>query len=216
MQTDTELQTRNEEPDRQFVQYLFFKADTAWRRLPEEERAQGRREFAGVIGRSEEIATYSYSTLGLKSDADLMLWRVASSLDVLQDSLALLLKTGLGRYLTVSHSLFGMTRPSVYTKRRTPQEQARGLMFRTELGPNEGMVFPRNPPDVASFWMKNTPLPLDIIFIGEDGRIMNIAANTVPYSLDSVSAVGLTSAVLEIPGGRAAELGIEPGDAVEW
>src|SRR5690606_39327706 len=99
---------------------------------------------------------------------------------------------------------------------RTPQEQARGLMFRTELGPNEGMVFPRNPPDVASFWMKNTPLPLDIIFIGEDGRIMNIAANTVPYSLDSVSAVGLTSAVLEIPGGRAAELGIEPGDAVEW
>ncbi|RXZ64205.1 DUF192 domain-containing protein [Pelagerythrobacter rhizovicinus] len=99
---------------------------------------------------------------------------------------------------------------------RTAQEQARGLMFRTELGPNEGMIFPRNPPDVASFWMKNTPLPLDIIFVGEDGRIMNIAANTVPYSLESVSAVGLTSAVLEIPGGRAAELGIEPGDAVEW
>lgn len=99
---------------------------------------------------------------------------------------------------------------------RTPQEQARGLMFRTELGPNEGMLFPRNPPDVASFWMKNTPLPLDIIFIGEDGRIMNIAANTVPYSLESVSASGLTRAVLEIPGGRAAELGIEPGDTVEW
>lgn len=99
---------------------------------------------------------------------------------------------------------------------RTRQEQARGLMFRTELGPNEGMIFPRTPPDVASFWMKNTPLPLDIIFVGEDGRIMNIAANTVPYSLESVSAIGLTSAVLEIPGGRAAELGIEPGDMVEW
>ncbi|MGV2497137.1 DUF192 domain-containing protein [Pelagerythrobacter aerophilus] len=98
----------------------------------------------------------------------------------------------------------------------TAEEQARGLMFRTELGPNEGMLFPRTPPDLASFWMKNTPLPLDIIFIGKDGRIMNIAAETVPYSLDSVSAVGLTSAVLEIPGGRAAELGIEPGDAVEW
>ena len=99
---------------------------------------------------------------------------------------------------------------------RTREEQARGLMFRTELGAKEGMVFPRNPPDIASFWMKNTPLPLDIIFVGTDGRIMNIAAKTVPYSLDSVAAVGTTGAVLEIPGGRAAELGIEPGDKVEW
>jgi len=99
---------------------------------------------------------------------------------------------------------------------RSRQEQARGLMFRTELGPNEGMLFPRTPPDVASFWMKNTPLPLDIIFVGPDGRILNIAAETVPYSLDSVGALGLTGAVLEIPGGRAAELGIEAGDRVEW
>ena len=89
-------------------------------------------------------------------------------------------------------------------------------MFRTELGPNEGMLFPRTPPDVASFWMKNTPLPLDIIFVGPDGRILNIAAQTVPYSLDPVVAAGLTGAVLEIPGGRAAELGIEAGDRVEW
>ncbi|AKM06203.1 DUF192 domain-containing protein [Pelagerythrobacter marensis] len=99
---------------------------------------------------------------------------------------------------------------------KTPREQAQGLMFRTQLGPNEGMIFPRDPPDIASFWMKNTPLPLDIIFIGEDGRIINIAARTVPYSLESVSAVGLTSAVLELRGGRAAELGIEPGDRVIW
>ncbi|WP_374408392.1 DUF192 domain-containing protein [Pelagerythrobacter sp.] len=99
---------------------------------------------------------------------------------------------------------------------RTPQEQAKGLMFRTELGPNEGMLFPRTPPDVASFWMKNTPLPLDIIFIGRDRKILNIAANTEPYSLESVSAAGLTAAVLELAGGRAAELGIEPGDTVEW
>lgn len=95
------------------------------------------------------------------------------------------------------------------------EEQARGLMFRTELGPNEAMIFPREG-DVASFWMKNTPLPLDIIFIGQDGRILNIAAQTTPYSTQSVSAVGPTGAVLEIPGGRAAELGIEPGDRVEW
>lgn len=99
---------------------------------------------------------------------------------------------------------------------RTSAEQAQGLMFRTELGPNEGMIFPRNPPDIASFWMRNTPLPLDIIFVGVDGKIMNIAANTVPYSLESVSAAGQTSLVLEIPGGRAEELGIVPGDSVEW
>ena len=97
----------------------------------------------------------------------------------------------------------------------TQEEQARGLMFRTELGPDEAMIFPRQG-DVASFWMKNTPLPLDIIFIGRDRKIINIAAQTTPYSLDSVSALAPTSAVLEIHGGRAAELGIGPGDRVEW
>lgn len=95
-------------------------------------------------------------------------------------------------------------------------EQAKGLMFRTQLGPNEGMIFPRSPPDIASFWMKNTPLPLDIIFVGTDGRILNIAANTVPYSLDPVSAVGMTGTVFEIAGGRAEELGIIAGDLVEY
>jgi len=99
---------------------------------------------------------------------------------------------------------------------RSEEEQARGLMFRTVLGPDEGMIFPRQPADVASFWMKNTPLPLDIIFIGTDHRILNIAANTTPYSLTPVSAAGLTAAVLEIPGGRAAQLGIIPGAAVSW
>lgn len=95
-------------------------------------------------------------------------------------------------------------------------EQAKGLMFRKHLGPDEGMIFPRNPPDVASFWMKNTPLPLDILFIGVDHRVMNISANTEPYSLTPVTANGMTSAVLELPGGRAAQLGIGPGTEVKW
>jgi uncharacterized membrane protein (UPF0127 family) len=98
----------------------------------------------------------------------------------------------------------------------TEEEQARGLMFRTELGPDEGMIFPREPADVASFWMKNTPLPLDIIFIGTDRRVLNIAANTTPYSLTPVNAEGLTGAVLELRGGRAAQLGIGPGAKVDW
>ncbi len=98
----------------------------------------------------------------------------------------------------------------------TPLEQAKGLMFRTEMGPDEGMIFPRSDNAQASFWMKNTPLPLDIIFIGPDGRISNIAANTVPYSLDSVSSVGVASGVLELNAGRAAELGIAAGNKVNW
>ena len=57
----------------------------------------------------------------------------------------------------------------------SPEAQNRGLMFRTEMGPDEGMSFPSDPPEARSFWMKNTPLPLDIIFIGTDGRILNIA-----------------------------------------
>ena len=95
-------------------------------------------------------------------------------------------------------------------------EQARGLMFRTELGPDEGMIFPYRSPQILGFWMKNTPLPLDIIFIDEDGRIINIAAQTTPYSLESVYSDRAAMAVLEIPGGRAAQLGIKPGDKVEW
>jgi uncharacterized membrane protein (UPF0127 family) len=95
-------------------------------------------------------------------------------------------------------------------------EQARGLMHRTELGPNEGMIFPRPAPRQASFWMRNTVISLDIIFVGEDGRILNVGANAVPLSLDPVESIGPASLVFEIPGGRAAELGIKAGDLVEW
>jgi uncharacterized membrane protein (UPF0127 family) len=96
----------------------------------------------------------------------------------------------------------------------TPEAQARGLMFRDRLGDNEGMIFPSPAPEPRSFWMKNTPLSLDIIFVGPDGRITNIAAGTVPYSLDSVRSKGPASAVLELRAGRAAALGIVPGDRV--
>ena len=99
---------------------------------------------------------------------------------------------------------------------RTAQEQQQGLMFRREMGPDEGMLFPRNPPRIASFWMKNTVLPLDIIFIGADGKVINVAADAVPYSTDSVSSTGPAAAVLELNAGRAAELGIGPGAQVAW
>ena len=98
----------------------------------------------------------------------------------------------------------------------TPEAQAQGYMFRTEIGDFEGMIFPSEVPQVRSFWMKNTPLPLDIIYIGEDNRILNIHAETTPYSTDSYYSLGKAAAVLELRGGRAAELGIEDGDLVMW
>jgi uncharacterized protein len=95
-------------------------------------------------------------------------------------------------------------------------EQGKGLMFRTALAPDEGMLFPMNPPRLAGFWMRNTVIPLDIIFVGPDGRILNIAANAVPYDETSLKSAGPVKAVLELGGGRAAALGIVPGDKVEW
>lgn len=99
---------------------------------------------------------------------------------------------------------------------RTGPEQARGLMFRTRMGADEGMIFPMDPPRGAAFWMRNTVIPLDIIFVGVDGRISNIAANAVPYSETPLPSVGEVRGVLELNAGRAAALGIVPGDSVEW
>ena len=99
---------------------------------------------------------------------------------------------------------------------RSDEEQMKGLMFRTAMGADEGMIFPRDPPRQSAFWMKNTVIPLDIIYIGADRRILNIAANTVPYSEEPVPSEGAAAAVLELNGGRAAQLGIGPGDRVGW
>jgi uncharacterized membrane protein (UPF0127 family) len=99
---------------------------------------------------------------------------------------------------------------------RTDQEQTRGLMFREQMGADEGMIFPYDPPRPLSFWMRNTVLPLDIIFIGPDHRIINIHEKTEPYSLDSRRSGGPAIAALELNGGRAAELGFTSGALVEW
>lgn len=89
-------------------------------------------------------------------------------------------------------------------------------MNRTSLASNRGMIFPFVQERIASFWMRNTLIPLDIIFIRADGSITNIEANTVPLSEEPVLSYEPVVAVLEIPGGRAAQLGINPGDKVKW
>jgi hypothetical protein len=98
----------------------------------------------------------------------------------------------------------------------TDAEQEHGLMFRTKMGPDEGMIFPYAPSKRVAFWMKNTVIPLDIVFIGPDHRISNVSANAEPYSLDPRWSDGEVSAVLELNGGRLAELGFTPGAKVEW
>ena len=89
-------------------------------------------------------------------------------------------------------------------------------MHRQSLAPDRGMLFPYEPPRDASFWMENTLIPLDLIFIRADGTIARIADNTVPLSREPIPSLEPVAAVLEIAGGRAAELGIAPGDRVVW
>lgn len=98
----------------------------------------------------------------------------------------------------------------------TEAQQARGLMFRTELADDKGMIFPYQTPRILSFWMKNTVISLDIIFINQDGSIANIARDTEPYSTDSVSSINPTVAVLELRAGLTKELGIKAGDIIRW
>lgn len=97
---------------------------------------------------------------------------------------------------------------------RKPEERAVGLMFRTEMAADRGMLFDYDREQPVSMWMKNTFIPLDMLFIRADGRIANIAEWTTPRSLDEVASKGPVKAVLELNGGTAARLGLKAGDRV--
>ncbi len=93
-------------------------------------------------------------------------------------------------------------------------EKARGLMFRRTLPKDRGMIFLYDPPQATSMWMRNTFIPLDIIFITEQGTVLRIEANTEPFSTDIINSGGETAAVLELNGGEAEKVGLKPGDRV--
>lgn len=110
----------------------------------------------------------------------------------------------------------GKTRSFTVEIARTTQQQAQGMMYRTTMADDEGMIFPFPRARPASFWMKNTAIPLDIIFVRENGTIESIAENTTPYSEDPVASGEAVKAVLELRGGLTGELGIMAGDKVTW
>ncbi len=96
----------------------------------------------------------------------------------------------------------------------TEEEKQTGLMYRKELPDGKGMLFDFAPEQQISMWMKNTYIPLDMIFIRADGRILRIAENTEPFSTRIISSGGLARGVLEVIAGTAQKYGIQPGDRV--
>lgn len=97
----------------------------------------------------------------------------------------------------------------------TDAQKAKGLMFRERMALNEGMLFLFQAAGDRYFWMKNTPLSLDIIFIGDTGRIIHIAEGTTPFSEKTISSQGPARYVLEVLAGTSRRLGIKPGDQVD-
>ena len=96
----------------------------------------------------------------------------------------------------------------------TPDERARGLMYRRSMPADHGMLFDFQSPQPVGFWMKNTPLPLDMLFIDAAGAIVQIAADTTPYSEAPIISQEPIRAVLELNAGTSARLGITPGAKV--
>jgi uncharacterized membrane protein (UPF0127 family) len=96
----------------------------------------------------------------------------------------------------------------------TADQQSCGMMFRRSMKPATGMIFPFSPPRPAAFWMENTYLPLDLIFIGPDSRVLTIASGK-PLSRDLIDSGGVTASVIELRAGEAKRIGLKPGDRVE-
>jgi len=107
-----------------FVHALALGLDPAWRRLDRDERCRTAEDFCAAVNGTSEVTTFTYSTIGLKSGVEMLLWSLAPSLEALEEKNAATLRSGLGAWTTVQHSFLGIIRPSQYVKRPTPQEQS--------------------------------------------------------------------------------------------
>ena len=135
----TETQTREqlaqeEKLPAQYINYAFFKLDPEWRRLPDEEREKGKEEFLRAVEEhSGGMLLRSFSLMGLRADADFMLWKIGYDLEAFEAMTAALLKSGFGKYLNVTYSYFGLSRRSIYVGEHTP-----GWENRRYIIPGEG------------------------------------------------------------------------------
>ncbi len=119
--------------DERFVHAWLLRLDPAWRRRSTQERNSDIDAFCAAVGpATESIMQHAYSTIGLRSEGEILLWRMASTLEELEASAARLLSSGIGQWLSPAISLVGMTRPSQYVKKPTTQEQS---LFTGERSP---------------------------------------------------------------------------------
>jgi chlorite dismutase len=134
-ETETQRQRTTEEKlPAQYINYIFFKLDPGWRRLSDKERERGKEEFLWAIEEHEgDMLLRSFSLMGLRSDADFMLWRIGYDLDAFETMTAALLQSGLGKYLSVAYSYFALSRRSIYVGEHTP-----GFENRQHIVPGEG------------------------------------------------------------------------------
>jgi chlorite dismutase len=118
----------------QYVNYVFLKLDPVWRRLPDQERERGKKEFLEAVEEhTQDMLLRSFSLMGLRSDADFMLWRISYDLDAFERMTSALMNTGLGKYLAASYSYFAISRQSTYVGEHTP-----GFQNRRYIVPGEG------------------------------------------------------------------------------
>jgi uncharacterized membrane protein (UPF0127 family) len=120
------------------------------------------------------------------------------------------------------HSTLSITRadgkvfPFAVEVATTPDQQAYGLMYIHSLPADAGMIFPYDPPQEVAFWMKNTLIPLDMLFVRPDHTITRIAANARPQDWTPIASEVPIMAVIEINGGQASKDGLAVGDKVDW
>jgi chlorite dismutase len=111
-------------PKRQYVNFAFYKIDPAWRRLPESERTKGKQEFLRAVeDYAGKVLVVAYSSIGIRGDCDIMLWRISYELELFQDMTTKILASGLGQYLTTPYSYLSITKRSVYVDHHTHENQ---------------------------------------------------------------------------------------------
>ena len=125
-------------------------------------------------------------------------------------------KAQLQRFATSELTIVSATGSHRFTVEvaETPEQMQQGLMYRRTMAADAGMLFDYKTPTMATMWMRNTFIPLDMLFIDAQGRIVNIHQRAVPQSLDIIASAAPIRAVIELNGGTAARLGIAPGDQV--